>query len=250
MQAGKESSRAWLEVGGAVRRWLGSRELTTLLLVAALAGGVWVFVALADAVHEDELRRVDEAVLLAMREPGDHADPLGPRWVEQMGRDVTALGGTTVLTLVTAGVAGYLWLDGKRRALLLLLASVLGGWALSSALKLGFARPRPDLVPHGAYVYTASFPSGHAMMSAVTYLTLAALVSRVVPHRRTKLFVLACALVLTGLTGLSRIYLGVHWPTDVLAGWALGASWACGCWLVADWLAHRGPRRRSGQDAV
>ena len=250
MQAGKESSRAWLDLGAAVRRWLGSRELTTLLLVAALASGVWIFVALADAVHEDELRRVDEAVLLAMREPGDHADPVGPRWVEQMGRDVTALGGTTVLTLVTAGVAGYLWLDGKRRALALLLASVLGGWALSAALKLGFARPRPDLVPHGAYVYTASFPSGHAMMSAVTYLTLAALVSRVLPHRRTKLFVVACALVLTGLTGLSRIYLGVHWPTDVLAGWAVGSSWASGCWLVADWLAHRGPRRRSEQDVV
>jgi undecaprenyl-diphosphatase len=249
MQVGRDPWRARFDLGAA-RRWLAARELVTLLLVASVAGGLWTFLALADAVGEDELRRIDEAVLLALRDPADPSEPLGPRWAEQMGRDVTALGGVTVLTLVTAAVAGYLWLARKYRALVLLLASILGGWALSAALKLGFARPRPDLVPHGTYVYTASFPSGHAMMSAVTYLTLAALLARVLPTRRMKLFVVAWALFLTALTGVSRVYLGVHWPTDVLAGWAVGASWACGCWLVAEWIARHRPRRRGADDAV
>jgi undecaprenyl-diphosphatase len=185
-----------------------------------------------------------------MRDPLDRADPLGPRWVEEMGRDFTALGGVAVLTLFVVAAAGYLWLARRPRALAFLLASVPSGWALSLLLKQGFARPRPDLVPHGSYVYTASFPSGHAMMSAVTYLTLGALLARVMPHRRMKLFVIACALVLTGLAGVSRVYLGVHWPTDVVAGWAVGGSWAVFCWLVADWIARRKPRPRGEQDAV
>jgi undecaprenyl-diphosphatase len=102
-------------------------------------------------------------------------------------------------------------------------------------------------VPHESYVYTASFPSGHAMMSAVTWLTIAAIVSRAVPGRRLKTLVIGCAVLVTLVTGASRVYLGVHWPTDVIAGWALGASWATGCWLVADWLERR--RRRTPASA-
>lgn len=238
----------WSDRALLLRRWLAARELVTLVLVALFAGGIWAFFAIADAVAEDELRSFDEGILLAMRNPLDRSDPLGPRWFEEMGRDFTALGGVAVLTLFTLAVAGYLWIARRRRALVLLLASVCGGWLLSMLLKRGFDRPRPDLVPHGAFVYTASFPSGHAMMSAVTYLTLGALLARVLPRRSMKLFVLACALVLTGLAGVSRVYLGVHWPTDVVAGWAIGASWAVGCWLVADWVQRRRPRPREEDD--
>jgi undecaprenyl-diphosphatase len=229
-------------MAGAVRvlyRWVAARELMTMLLLAAVAGGLWVFAAIADAVVEGEYRAVDEAILLAMREPADRSDPIGPPWVEEVGRDLTALGGVTVLSLLTAAAGGFLWLSGRRRSVAVVLVAVLGGQLLSFALKRGFARPRPDLVPHGAFVYTASFPSGHALMSAVTYLTLGALLARVAPQRRTKLFVIAWALVLAGLAGTSRVYLGVHWPTDVVAGWALGASWAVLCWLVADALDRR-----------
>jgi undecaprenyl-diphosphatase len=139
----------------------------------------------------------------------------------------------TTLTLLTAFVTGYLLLDGRRRMALFVCGSVVSGLILSNVLKAFFHRPRPDLVPFGSYVSTSSFPSGHSMLSAVTYLTLGALLAR--SHRRTRVraFLLLFAGFVSFLVGLSRVYLGVHWPTDVLAGWTAGASWALLCWLVA-----------------
>ena len=145
-----------------------------------------------------------------------------------------------MLVFVTLAAAGYLWLSGRRRSMLLLVASVGGGQMLSTLFKRGFDRPRPDLVPHEAIVYTASFPSGHAMMAAVTYLTLGAMLARVQPTRVLRVYVLALAAIVTVAVGISRVYLGVHWPTDVLAGWTAGAAWALACWTVARWLAQRG----------
>jgi undecaprenyl-diphosphatase len=228
---------------GTIRRWIAARELRTLLLVAALAGGVFAFLEIAEAVREDETRALDEAILLAMRRPGDPADPLGPAWVEEFGRDLTALGGVPIVGLVTTAVAATLWLLRQRRSATLLVLAVLSGALLSFALKRGFDRPRPALVPHETTVYTASFPSGHSMLSAVAYLTLGALVARVLPRRRLKAFVLGWALLFTALAGVSRVYLGVHWPTDVLAGWMVGASWAVACWLAADLLDRRGRKK-------
>ena len=128
----------------------------------------------------------------------------------------------------------------KRRTALLLLLSCTGGILLSTALKYGFDRPRPDLVSHGSVVYTASFPSGHSMMAAAVYLTLGALLASVEPDYRAKIFLLTVALVLSVLVGVSRVYLGVHWPTDVLAGWSAGAAWAIACWIVALKFQRRG----------
>ena len=122
---------------------------------------------------------------------------------------------------------------------LLVLLAVFGGGAIVYFLKLGFDRPRPDLVPHGSYVFTASFPSGHSMLSAITYLTLGFLLARSQSHRTLRIYIMVLTLVVTGLVGLSRVYLGVHWPTDVLAGWAAGACWALLCWLVARWIQQR-----------
>jgi undecaprenyl-diphosphatase len=155
-------------------------------------------------------------------------------------RDLTSLGGFTVLTLVTAGAIGYLLIDGKRAAALFVLVAVVGGVGLSESLKHVFARPRPELVAHLVEVQTASFPSGHAMLSAVTFLTLGALLARVQGRKRLKAYLLSVAITLTLLIGASRVYLGVHWPTDVMAGWCAGAAWAMGCWLVATWLQRRG----------
>jgi undecaprenyl-diphosphatase len=145
-----------------------------------------------------------------------------------------------VLTLMTIAVTGFLLIDGKRGAAVLVLASVIGGVVLSSLLKLGVDRPRPDLVPHLVEEYTASFPSGHAMLSAVVYLTLGGLLSRVEGPRRIKIYFLSVAVILTLLIGLSRGFLGVHWPTDVLAGWCAGAAWAVLCWRVALALQRHG----------
>jgi len=220
--------------------WLGRHELASLVLLALIAGGVWGFAELADEVMEGETSSFDERVLLAMRNPADRADPRGPEWLEEIGRDLTALGGMVVLTFITLAVAGYLWLGGKRHAALFVLAAVAGGLLLSLTLKGGFERDRPTLVPHGSYVHTTSFPSGHSMMSAVTYLTLGALVARVDPRPGLKAYVLLLAVLLTGGVGVSRVYMGVHWPTDVLAGWTAGATWALLCWLLARWLQRRG----------
>jgi undecaprenyl-diphosphatase len=220
--------------------WLGRHELAALVLLLAVAGGVWGFVELADEVMEGETGSVDERILLAMRSPTDQADPVGPAWVEEIGRDLSALGGTAFLTILTLAVAGYLLLDGKRRAALFAAAAIVGGVLLSLLLKECFDRPRPDLVPHGAHVYTTSFPSGHSMMSAVTYLTLGALLARVQSRPAIKAYVLALAVLLTIAVGTSRVYVGVHWPTDVLAGWTAGATWALLCWLAAWWMQRRG----------
>lgn len=225
-------------------RWVGRHELGALVALLLVVGSVWAFVELADAVVEGATRRFDEAVLRAMRTPGDPADPIGPTWVEVLARDVTALGGTGWLAFLTMVVAGFLMLAGKGRAAVFVLAAVAGGLVLSGLLKVGFDRPRPALVPHATYVATPSFPSGHAMGSAVVYLTLGALLARVQARLRLKAYLLLLAVLLTFAVGVTRIYLGVHWPTDVVAGWAAGTAWALTCWLVARWLQRRGAVER------
>ena len=223
-----------------LHNWRSRFELPTLVLIGFTTGGIWLFLELADAVGEGVTTRFDHALLMMLRTPGDPSDPLGPGWLEELGRDLTALGGVGVLTLITLIVSGFLLLEGKSRAALLVLAAVGSGLMFSTLLKMGYDRPRPDLVPHGSIVYTASFPSGHAMLSAVVYLTLGGLLARVQPRRRLKSFLLLTAAVLTVLVGISRVYLGVHWPTDVVAGWTAGAIWASVCWLIASWLQRRG----------
>jgi undecaprenyl-diphosphatase len=215
-------------------------EFALLFVLFLAAGGLWAFVNLAGEVREGETERFDRAVMLALRDPANLSDPLGPRWLEEMVRDVTALGGTLVLNFVTIAVIGFLLLTRRRGAALLVAVSVGGGTFIGVLLKFFFQRARPDLVPHGAEVYTASFPSNHAMLSAVTYLTLGALLARLQVSRAAKAYFLGLAVLLTVMIGASRVYLGVHWPTDVLAGWSIGAAWAMGVWLVALWLQRRG----------
>lgn len=230
--------------------WLGSRELPVLLTVVSLLSGCWIFAQLAEEVMEGGTRSFDTALLLAMRNPADTADPLGPPWMEEVMRDFTALGSIGVLALWTLAVLGYLLLQRQNRIALLVFVAVVGGQLLSTFLKLGFDRPRPDLVPHGAEVYTASFPSGHSMLSAVVYLTLGALLMRVQPKRRLKAYILVLMIGLTLVVGVSRVYLGVHWPTDVLAGWAAGATWALLCWLVMRRLQQQGSVAREEDRAL
>jgi undecaprenyl-diphosphatase len=220
-------------------RGFGRQELTALLLVLLVAGGVWAFVEIADEVHEGEAERFDAAVMRSMRGGDDLGDPIGPEWFEDMARDVTALGSFAVFGLATLVTAGGLWLQGNRRAATVTLVAIVGAVGLNQALKALFDRARPDLVPHVARVVSASFPSAHAMLSAVVYLTLGALVAQVQVRRRVKGFVIACAVLLALAVGASRVYLGVHYPTDVLAGWAIGAAWACLGWAGALWYRRR-----------
>lgn len=212
-----------------------SRLLSFLVVVVS----VWSFAAIVDEMGEGETKHFDRTVLEALRTPGDLSDPLGPVWLEQSVRDVTALGSSTVLTLITVAVVGFLWLERKPRTIGFLLLAVVGGVLLSLALKAGFDRPRPDFLAHGQTVFTASFPSGHSMNSAVVYLTLGTILAQAHRHRAVKVYLMSVAVVVTVLVGLSRIYLGAHWPTDVLAGWSAGAGWSVLCWLLIQRMQQR-----------
>lgn len=174
----------------------------------------------------------DRAILLALRTPGDLARPIGPGWLLDFMRDVTALGDRNILTLAVVAAAGLLlarrlWLT----ALLVVGASVTGSW-VTAWTKAHVARSRPDIVPHLVEVHNLSFPSGHATNSAIIYLTLAALASQVTRERAARNYLVTAAVLLVGLIGASRLYLGVHWPSDVLAGWSFGTLWALGWWLL------------------
>jgi len=153
--------------------------------------------------------------------------------------DLTSLGGTTVLSLVIFAVVGFLLLQTRYHTALFVAITGISGELVSAAMKQTFNRPRPTVVPHLRDVYTTSFPSGHAMESAIVYLTLGAILMRVTESRMTKLYCLGMAMLLTLLVGISRVYIGVHYPTDVLGGWIIGFVWASICWLAAQHFEAR-----------
>lgn len=220
----------------AIRERLETRTLVGLL---ALVGVPWLFLSIADEVSEGETRAIDRNLLLAMRTPGEPSDPIGPRWLEEAVRDVTALGGFTLLTILTVVATLLLLCKSRRREALVFVSTVILAQVSNSLLKGFYERPRPDLVAHGSYVYSHSFPSGHSAMAAVVFLVLATVFASVEPRRRTKTLIYGVAIAVVIAVGVSRIYLGVHWPTDVLGGWCLGVGWAIAAWLV---LAFSRPR--------
>lgn len=215
-------------------------DLFMLVALAVIVIAGWLVTELADEVLEGTTQQYDEWVLRQLRTPGDMTDPIGPKWFEDMWRDITALGSFTVLALVTIACAGYLLMRRRYRMLALLAAATVGGLAVSLLLKNLFARPRPEFASAATHVITASFPSGHSMLSAVVYLTLGVLLARTSERYRYKLYFISTALIVSMLVGVSRVYLGVHYPTDVLAGWSLGLIWALLCWLTAQFLQKRG----------
>jgi undecaprenyl-diphosphatase len=211
---------------------IGGHELGTLLAFAGLLLGFWLTWLIASEVTAGGTKEVDKRVLLSFRRAQD-LSPVGGPMMLDMARDVTALGGTVILTLTTVFTGGFLILDGRRRLGLFIYGAAGSGLIISDLLKDLFHRARPDIVPHESYVFTSSFPSGHSMMSAVTYLTLGALLARAQTRRRLRAYFLLTSALLTLLVGVSRVYLGVHWPTDVLAGWTAGVIWAISWFLIA-----------------
>lgn len=197
------------------------------------------FGKLASEVFEGETQRFDKDILVAVRDPADPSRPIGPPWLLSAALDITALGSATVLGLTVLAIVGFLFLQGRWRMGLFVLVASFGGWFINSALKQWFQRPRPDVVPHLREVMTMSFPSGHALQSAVVYLTLGALSMRIAERRLTKFYCMAVAMLVTALVGASRVYLGVHYPTDVIAGWLIGLTWALLCWLIERSLERR-----------
>jgi undecaprenyl-diphosphatase len=233
-----------------LRRWLatmpGARlELETLLGLFLFAGLSLAFALIANEISGGGTHAFDNAIIQALRNPANPAIPIGGQSLVTAARDITSLGGQTILTLVTVATVGFLLLSGARHAAVLVLIAVLGGSGLVDILKSLFARVRPDFVAQSVYELSRSFPSGHSTLSAVTYLTLGALLARVQTKRVLKIYSLGLAVLVTMLVGVSRVYLGVHWPTDVLAGWCLGAAWAVACWFVAARLQRSGQVERT-----
>ncbi|WP_394223206.1 phosphatase PAP2 family protein [Alteromonas gracilis] len=214
----------------------------------ALAGCLWGFLEIAGMVTSGGTAAVDEKLLLLFRTTQDLSDPIGAHWVEELMRDITGLGGVGILTFFTLASAVYMLLIKKPKMALFIVVAIVSGTLLSFALKYGFDRPRPDLVPHGSYVYTHSFPSGHSLMSALVYFTLATLLSRVEKRKRVKIFLLSMAALLTVSIGISRVYLGVHWPSDVLAGWTVGVFWSILSLMVASSLQSSGDIEQEGDE--
>ena len=228
------------------RVWQTRRvELTILLAFLVTCLAVIGFLKFASEVSEGDTRQFDRMILLSLRDPLNLSVPVGPTWLKAFMLNITALGSAPVLVTIIVIVIGYLLIRRKTERASATLVAVGVGYALSAALKTAFSRPRPDVVQHLVDVTTASFPSGHAMNSAVVYLTLAVMLAEAEKDGRARIYVLSCGVLLTVLVGLSRVYLGVHWPTDVIAGWAVGALWALMCSVIAYLLMKRDPDARS-----
>lgn len=236
--AARQRLKAWRR--RSLKAWPGHADFKLHLAVLAIVGLVWGFVELSDSILETSQSGIDRQVLLMLRESGRPDDPIGPRWVEASWREITALGSDIIVGLITAFVLGFLLMHKMLRSALLLLVAVVGGALISYGLKLTFARPRPDFVEHMVEVSSASFPSGHSLISAVIYPTLGALLASLSPTRTAKVYYLVTAFLLMLLVGASRMYLGVHYPSDVLGGWALGLAWALACWVGSEMLQRRG----------
>ena len=211
-----------------------------MAFILTIAGLLFAFGFIAQEMAKGKTLAFDRAVMLALRSSADPSVPIGPAWLPEAARDVTSLGSIVVLVIVTLAAVGYLFLAGKSAVAWLMLIAVVGGIALSDLLKFAFARARPDVVTPLARVFTTSFPSGHATLSAITYLTIGAILARSQPSSPISLYFMSLAVFLTVLVGVSRIYLGVHYPTDVLAGWCIGAAWAMGCWAIMTYLQRVG----------
>lgn len=214
------------------RRRLERRELVWLIVGLGVCLLLWGFISLAGEVMEGDTQAFDTRILQALRDPADPTRPRGPSWLEPALFDLTAIGGPTVLGLVVISVVGFLLLQARYRTALVILITAASGEVANNVLKNFFERARPDVVPHLRSVDSTSFPSGHAMESAIIYLTLGAMLMRLAEGRLTKIYCMAMAILVTLLVGVSRVYLGVHYPTDVVGGWIFGFAWASICWLV------------------
>lgn len=217
-----------------VQIWQFVRRFEARILIGLVlaAGALWAFLDIGGEMAEGETDALDRRLMLSLRNPADLSDPIGSRNIEEAVRDITALGGTTLVVVVTLVTVAAFVFHKKRRHALVMAGAVLLAWLSSDVTKALYDRMRPDLVPHGAYVYSGSFPSGHSTLAAATYLTLAMLVASLETRRRSKALAYGLAGTVLVAVGFSRVYLGVHWPSDVLAGWCLGAAWALAAWIA------------------
>ncbi len=216
------------------------KDLLILLGILAALLFFWGGIELINRLVVDRAIAFDEWILTSVR-TGDELQYLkGPHWFTEAVRDVTAMGGPMVLTFMILSVIGYFLIMKNYRTALLVVVATAGGLLVSLLLKDFFLRERPDIVPALMVETSPSFPSGHSMLSAVIYLTLGSILTRMEPHPKIRTYTLALVILVVGLVGISRILLGVHYPTDVLVGWIVGYFWAALCWFVMMALQEQG----------
>jgi undecaprenyl-diphosphatase len=225
-------------------------ETTALLYLFFGAAFAWLLVKCVPRIYKGRLEAIDNAILRGLRRPQSLSIPIGPKWMPQAAKDVTALGSGTNLTIATGILAGFLCLSRRFRAAGFLLSSLGSGLFVCQFLKEFFARRRPTAVPPLVHFDPASFPSGHSMGAALVYLTWGSVISRQVTGTLAKTYFLSMALVLAVIVGISRVYLGVHYPSDVLAGWAAGSLWSSACAQTARWLQHQGSVEPPGETVI
>jgi undecaprenyl-diphosphatase len=226
----------------------GWTEFVFATVALAFVIAVLSFLLLATAAPAGGYLEVEEKLMRSLRQVDDPSRLIGPWWVQEVSRDVSALGSAVTLTVMTTLVLGFLLLKRGYAAAALVLVSTLGGYGLSALLKNTYARERPDVVPHLSHVTSESFPSGHSMLASVVYLTLGAILAQTAKRRREKIYFIQAALFLSFFIGVSRVLLGVHYPTDVIAGWGAGTAWALICWSGAYWLKRRGAMTPAGTE--
>ncbi|WP_425992016.1 phosphatase PAP2 family protein [Brevundimonas sp. TWP2-3-2] len=218
-------------------------EFAALGALAIVTLGIMTFVEIADDMTETDGQAFDQMVLHWMQPVA--GQPRGPWWLHEAAADITSLGGIAVLTLFAVVALGMLLILRKWLSALLLLIGLAGGVALSEGLKALFQRERPPAAFQAVETLNASFPSGHALLSTVFYLTVAVMMTRAFPRRRLKAYVLGVGMAFALMVGLTRVYLGAHWASDVMAGWCVGAAWAMALWLVSYAVERRQTRRHA-----
>jgi len=202
----------------------------------ALAAGILLLGLVGDAFEDGLQLGFDRTILLWMRHGTMHGTPIGPAWLKLAMIDITAIGGATVLPVIITITVGFLAVRRLWLTMWLVLGGTISGSIAVTIVKALFARARPELTDHLVQVSSASFPSGHAANSAIVYLTIATLIVQIVEGRAARLYILLTAALLVTIIGVSRVYLGVHWPSDVLAGWSFGTLWALAWWCLGAWL--------------
>jgi undecaprenyl-diphosphatase len=206
-----------------------SLDRTVVLLLGAASISAVLFFCMCLLVSGGLTKHLDIAVLTHLRTAADLNVTVGPGQLLTMARDVTALGDATVLTMITVMTLGYCLLTRYWAAFFMIFISVNSSNLTMILLKLFFHRQRPDVVPHLVTATMTSFPSGHAMMSAVVYLTIGAILARIEPRRTVKMYLLSIFAVLSLVIGMTRVFLGVHYPSDVIAGWLAGIALGTFC---------------------
>ena len=226
----------------------GWGHLVRVLAIVAFCAMIWIFIGIAEEIPGGEHVELERSIMRAFRNADGTA--IGPHWLPDAVRDLTALGSAVVLILLVLLILGFLCLRRQFAAAIFIALATAGGEGLNAALKESFHRTRPDFVPHLTQVKSLSFPSGHAMAASIFYLTICAVLAQTAKKRREKIYIVAAGILLTLLTGVSRVYLGVHYPSDVVAGWAAGAAWAILCWGIAGWFDRRGKLKQTTPPAA